>query len=125
MGRAIVNFTTRGIRNGVLSADQYLSEYNTNMIRATEANGERLDHEFPSTWQATLRHRIVDAIQDHSRRAGTIQEQLGAAILHVTQAQTPNNQVGISSGSMKASQERTRVIHTRAGDVCHGYIGES
>lgn len=37
MGPAIVNFTARGIRSGVLSADQYLSEYNTNMIRVTEA----------------------------------------------------------------------------------------
>jgi hypothetical protein len=103
MGRAIVNFTRRGIRNGVLSADQYLSEYNTNMIRATEANGERLDHEFASTWQATLGHRIVDAIQDHRRRAGTIQEQLGAAILHVTQAQTGSEKIRAAQQEQLAS----------------------
>jgi hypothetical protein len=28
MGRTIVNFTQRGIRSGVLSADLYLSDYN-------------------------------------------------------------------------------------------------
>jgi hypothetical protein len=50
MGRAIVNFTARGSRSEVVSADQYLSEYNTNMIRATDARGQRLDHEFAPTW---------------------------------------------------------------------------
>src|SRR5262245_26509499 len=43
MGRAIVNFTARGVRTGVLSADQNLSDYNTNMIRLTEARGQHLD----------------------------------------------------------------------------------
>jgi len=93
MGRAIVNLTVRGIKSGVLSADQYLSDYNTNMIRLTEASGQRLDHAFTSTWQATLGHRIVDATQDYSRQAGAIQEQLGAAILHLTQAQTGSEDV--------------------------------
>ena len=55
MGRAIVNFTQRGIRSGMLSADQYLSDYNSGMIRATEARGQRLDHHFASTWQANPR----------------------------------------------------------------------
>jgi len=93
MGRTIVNFTARGIRSGVLSADQYLSDYNTSLIRATEARGQRLDHEFASTWQATLGHRIVEAFQDYSRQAGAIQEQLGAALLHVTQAQAGSEEV--------------------------------
>jgi hypothetical protein len=93
MGQAIVNFTSRGIRSGVLSADQYLSDYNTNMIRVTEARGQRLDHEFLSTWQATLGRRIVDATQDYSRQAGAIQERLGAAILYLTQAQTGSEEV--------------------------------
>ena len=93
MGRAIVNFTARGIRSGALSADQYLSDYNTNMIRITEARGQHLDHEFESTWQATLGRRFVDASQDSSRQAGAIQERLGAAILHLTQAQTGSEEV--------------------------------
>src|SRR5262249_22793243 len=45
MGRAIVNFTTRGVRSGLLSADQYGSMYNMTMIGATEARGMRLHHE--------------------------------------------------------------------------------
>ena len=93
MGRAIVNFTRRGIRSGVLSADQYLSDYNTGMIRATEAWGQRLDQEFASTWQATLGREIVDAIQHYTERAGAIQERLGTAILYVAQAQTGSEEV--------------------------------
>ncbi|HSQ92169.1 MAG TPA: hypothetical protein VLM19_08355 [Nitrospiraceae bacterium] len=103
MGRAIVSFTARGIRSGVLSADQYLSDYNINMIRATETNRQRLDHEFASTWQATLGRRIVDAIQDHTRQAGAIQERLGAAILHVTQAQTRTEDVRAAQQEQLAS----------------------
>lgn len=93
MGRAIVNFTQRGIRSGVLSADQYLSDYNTGMIRATEAWGQRLNQEFASTWQATLGREIVDAIQNYTERAGAIQERLGTAILYVAQAQTGSEEV--------------------------------
>ncbi len=87
LGRAIVNFTQRGIRSGVLSADQYRSGFNANMIRATEERGKRLDHEFASTWQAILGRGIVDAIQHHTRQAGMIQERLGTALLHMVQAQ--------------------------------------
>jgi LPS O-antigen subunit length determinant protein (WzzB/FepE family) len=103
MGRAIVNFTARGIRSGVLSADQYLSNYNTNMIRATEASGQRLDQEFASTWQATLGRRIVDASRDYRWQAGAIQEQLGSAILHVTQAQTGPEEVRAAQQEQLAS----------------------
>lgn len=88
MGRAIVNFTARGIRSGAMSADQSLSDFNATMIRATEARGQRLDQEFASTWQETLGRRIVDASQDYTRRDEAIQERLGTAILHLTQAQT-------------------------------------
>ena len=103
MGKAIVNFTLRGIRSGVLSADQYRSDYNTSMIRTTEARGQGLDHEFASTWQATLGRRIVDGIQDYNRQAGVIQERLGAAILHVTQAQTGSEDVRAAQQEQLAS----------------------
>jgi len=103
MGKSIVNFTARGIRSGVLSADQYLSDYNIRMIRTTEARGQRLDHEFTSTWQATLGHKIVEATQDYARRAGAIQEQLGTAILHVTQAQTGLEEVRAAQQEQLAS----------------------
>ena len=93
MGQAIVNFTARGIRSGVLSADQELSDYNTGMIRTTEAMGQRLDDEFASTWQATLGHGIVEAYQNYTERADAIQERLGTALLHVVRAQTEPEEV--------------------------------
>ena len=103
MGQAIVNFTTRGIRSGVLSADQYLSEYNTNMIRITEAWGQRLDQEFASTWQATLGREIVDAFQNYTERAGAIQERVGTALLNLMQAQTGSEEVRASQQEQLAS----------------------
>lgn len=93
MGRAIVTFTARGVRNGRLSADLYQSEYNTDLIRATEARGQRLHHDFDSTWQATLGRRIVDAIQHDRTQAGAIQERLGSALVRVTLAQTGSDAI--------------------------------
>jgi hypothetical protein len=58
-----MNFTARGIRSGVLSADQYRSDYNPSMIRATESRGQRLDEEFASTWQTTLGQKILAAVE--------------------------------------------------------------
>lgn len=103
MGRAIVDFTARGIRNGLLSADQYLSEYNTNMIRITEARGQRLDDEFASTWQATLGREIVDATQNYTERAGAIQERLGTALVQMTQAQAGQEEVQAAQQEQLAS----------------------
>ena len=74
MGRAIVNFTKRGIRSGALSAEVDDSAYNTGMIRVTESRKQRLDHEFASTWQAILGRGIVDAFQTYTKRDGAIQE---------------------------------------------------
>jgi hypothetical protein len=103
MGRAIVNFTQRGIRSGALSAGQYLSDYNSTRIRATEVRGQRLDQEFSSTWQATLGHRIVEAIRSYRDRAGAIQEQLGRGIVHVTWAQTGSEAVRAEQQGQLAS----------------------
>ena len=92
MGRAIVNFTKRGIRNGLLSADQYGTIYNMKMIGAIEARGQRLHDEFTSTWQATLGRRIVEAAQQDWLQARTIQERLGTALVQVVQVQMRSEQ---------------------------------
>jgi hypothetical protein len=91
-GRAIVNFSTRGIRNGILSADQYDSAYNTRMIGAIETRGQRLHDAFASTWQATLGRRIVEAAQQDWLQARAIQERLGTALVHVVQVQMSSEQ---------------------------------
>jgi hypothetical protein len=87
MGRAIVNFTTRGVRHGLLSADQYGTMYNMKMIGAIQAQGQRLHDQFASTWQATLGRRIVEAAQHDWLQAGAIQERLGWAVVQVVRAQ--------------------------------------
>lgn len=87
MGRAIVNGTKRGVRNGALSADLYLSDYNNGMIRTIEARGQQLDDAFSSTWQATLGRSIVEAFQRYTERAGAIQERIGSALVHVALGQ--------------------------------------
>lgn len=103
MGRAIANFTARGVRNGMLSADLSMSDYNARMIRAIEARGQRLDHNFASTWQATLGRGIVEAFQNYMKRAGEIQERLGAAVLHVTQAQRSSEEARAANQGRLAS----------------------
>ncbi len=103
MGRAIVNFTTRGIRSGILSADQEISDYNIGMTRTTEAMGQRLDREFASTWQATLGHGIVEDFQNYIERASAIQERLGTTLLHVVWAQTGPEQVRAAQQEQLAS----------------------
>ncbi len=103
IGRAIVNFTARGVRSGRLSADLYRSDYNTNMIRSTEAGGQRLEHEFASTWQAILGRRIVEASQEDRRQASAIQERLGRALVQVAQAQTGSDTVRAAQQEQLAS----------------------
>ncbi|WP_413935807.1 hypothetical protein [Nitrospira sp. BLG_1] len=95
MGLAIVNFTKRGVRNGLLSADQYATMYNMRMISTIESEGQRLHNEFASTWQALLGHRIVEAAQHDWLQAGAIQERLGSSLVQVVHAQ------------MKAEKRRT------------------
>ena len=87
MGRAIVNFTRRGVRNGLLSADRDGTVYNMRMIGAIEAQGQRLHDAFASSWQATVGRRIVEAAQHDWLQAGTLQERLGWALVQVVQAQ--------------------------------------
>jgi hypothetical protein len=93
IGRAIVNFTQRGVRNGLLSPDLAGSAFNLDMIRIIQTRGLHLHHEFTSSWQATIGHRIVEAAQDNWRQAGAFQERLGAAVLLVAQAQMQSEQV--------------------------------
>lgn len=87
MGKAIVNQTRRGIVSGILSADQYVSDFNNNLIRTAELNGQRMHDQFEATRQATLGRSIVEAIQEEDRMAATVQERIGRAVVQVTQAQ--------------------------------------
>ena len=117
MGRGIVNFTQRGIRSGMLSADLYLSDYNQGMIAAIEIRGRRMHEEFTSTWQSVLGQWIVDVTREHLRRVAGVQEQLGTAIVHMAQARIglegawASNQYQL--GSLMAAVDRTGIMDDR------------
>jgi hypothetical protein len=117
MGRSIVNFTQRGARSGVLSADLYVSDYNRGMIDATENRGRRMHEEFASTWQPMLGKWIVDSSRDHIQRTAGVQEQLGSAILHMTQARTALEEAWSANqyqlGSLMAALDRTGGMNER------------
>jgi hypothetical protein len=111
MGRTIVNSTQRGIRSGMMSADLYLSDYNQGMIAAADARARRMHEEFTTTWQSVLGRWIVDVSREYSRRTAEVQEQLGTAIVHMTQAKMglegawAANQYQL--GSLMAAADRT------------------
>ncbi|HEX2055700.1 MAG TPA: hypothetical protein VHF07_04350 [Nitrospiraceae bacterium] len=86
-GRAIVNFTQRGIARGLLSADQYVNAYNDRMIQQADMAGYRIMENFASTQQANLGDAIVSAAVGHNRSAEEIQEGIGAAVVRLTHAQ--------------------------------------
>jgi hypothetical protein len=87
MGRAVVNFTGRGVRTGILSSGVDRFHYNDTMIQKTEAMGLRLDATFAASWQGVLGQAIVETFQGYTERAAAIQEQLGAAVVSVTRSQ--------------------------------------
>jgi hypothetical protein len=87
MGRAIVNFSQRGWRSGIMSPGFEPSDFNKRMIHATETLGQRLDGEFSSVWQPTLGRTIVDTSRELTALAAHIQERTGQAVVQVTQAQ--------------------------------------
>jgi hypothetical protein len=98
MGKTIVNHTRRGVMSGILSPDQYASEFNNNLIRTAELTGQRMHDQFEATRQAALGRSIVEAIQEEDRMTAAIQEQLGRAVVQVTQAQE-------NYGEAKAAQQ--------------------
>ncbi|MGB4069669.1 MAG: hypothetical protein WBK08_16705 [Nitrospira sp.] len=116
-GRAIVNFTKRGVRNGLLSGDQFGTIYNMKMIGAVEAQGLRLHDEFISTWQAMLGHHIVEAAQQDWLQARTIQERLGTALVQVVQVQTRSEQGRAVQQEQLASLIFASARHTTSAEV--------
>lgn len=104
MGQAVVNFTRRGIRSGMLAADRLEAPYNQEMIRKAEAQGARLSDAFEAGWQPALGRAIVDTVQRHHERTAAVQERLGAAIARMTHADA------ISVDSREANQQQLAAL---------------
>lgn len=81
MGRAIVNFTRRGILNGLWFSVDPAAHDNPQMISVTEAMGQNMDRAFIGNWQPNIGRGIVGATQESKKRSASRQEQLGTAIV--------------------------------------------
>ena len=146
MGKAVVNQTRRGIATGMLSADQYAGDFNTNLIRTAELTGQRMHDQFEATRQAAIGRSIIEAIQEEDQMTAAAQERVGRAVVQVTQAQElyaeakADRQVQLASATVAAvrtdalmdrlalledmSTERRIIAHHRSAsaDVSRGAL---
>jgi hypothetical protein len=83
MGRAIVQFTQRGVQSGMLSSGGDGFDFNARMIDQADAWGHQMDAEFLLNWQANLGRAIVEATQDRTSGSALVQERLGSAIIQL------------------------------------------
>ncbi len=116
MGRAIVNFTKRGMREGLMSADQEQSAFNVAMINKVEAMRMRLDRAFVDTWQGTIGRAIVDAIQGFTLRHEATQAQLGRAIVRLALVQFDSEESWNTNQYQLASLALTTINPDVAGN---------
>jgi hypothetical protein len=87
MGRAIVQFTQRGVQSGMLSSGAGLLDFNTRMIDQADARRHQMDAEFLLNWQANLGRAIVGATQESTSGSDSVQERLGSAIIQLATVQ--------------------------------------
>lgn len=87
MGRSIINFTRRGVRNGVLLPVGTGGDYNARMIGSTNAHGQQMDNQFRTRWQSNVGRAIVSASQHNTIILDERQERLGGAIVQLTLAE--------------------------------------
>jgi hypothetical protein len=86
-GRRILEFTKRGLRTGVLTADGLTAGYNRRMIAVTQASGQRMESQFREAQQSNLGREIVSGIQQRDTVRAQMQQRLGRSIVAVTSVQ--------------------------------------
>jgi len=87
MGRAIANFTARGVRAGILSPAQINDRFNRRMIRRVGLSADRMDDQFLSHRESNKGWEIMAASQVQARYVGQVQQRIGNAVVRVTQVQ--------------------------------------
>lgn len=87
LGRLIVDYTARGVRNGALDAVEPYTAYNTRLMTIAGATWSRMQNAFGSHRQENLGEAVVRASQWHDLLAGKTQERIGKAVVHVAQVQ--------------------------------------
>lgn len=94
MGRSIVTATGRGIRGGILSAGQDFSDFNRQLIRTAESNGQRIHQAYEATHQQYLGESIVQAAREEERQLARNQERIGTAIVQLALAEEAYAEAG-------------------------------
>lgn len=94
LGRAIVVFTGRGIRSGVLSPVLVDGPYNQRMIAVTDSRGTHMESAYEWTSQPMLGRAIVAATQDRMKSGEQLQDRLGRAIVQIASLQEENQAKG-------------------------------
>lgn len=87
MGQTIVTLTSRGMRAGVLSAENISNPSNDRIIARTKAIENFLESTFAQRWQARLGQWIVEAATKEWQFAGRLQERMGQGIVDLASAQ--------------------------------------
>jgi hypothetical protein len=87
MGRTIVAFTDRGVRERALSAERSDTPFNRRLIGTARDIGERMDRSFYSGWQARLGEMIVSAGVTQARMVEESQQRIGSAIVRLAAVQ--------------------------------------
>ena len=119
MGRSIVNFTQRGVRNGLLSAALPFSAYHHRMIRMTDAMGKRMDGEFIAHRQPNLGRAIVAATHDVAIVAVRTQERMGHAIVQMTKTRAAYEE----ARSVNQDQLGSVVVAAVRAELRSGHLG--
>ncbi|MFO0730286.1 MAG: hypothetical protein U0361_04700 [Nitrospiraceae bacterium] len=101
-----------------LSADQHVSNFNRDLIRTAELNGDRMHRAFEDTHQAYLGQSIVQAALDEDQQMSSNQERIGHALLRVALAEEA---YGEASG-LNQYQLATAAAAVRANDA-YGAMG--
>lgn len=87
MGRAIVQFTRRGVQSDMLSSEGDLLDFNARMLDQADARRQQMDAEFLLNWQANLGRAIVGATQASTTVSALTQERLGSVITQLATVQ--------------------------------------
>jgi hypothetical protein len=77
-----------------------------------------MQQQFGSTWQSVLGRWIVDVSREQLRRTGEVQEQLGTAFVHMTQAKMGLEDAWAANqyqlGSLMAAVDRASIMRDSA-----------
>ncbi|MEW6542278.1 MAG: hypothetical protein AB1411_01560 [Nitrospirota bacterium] len=116
LGRTIVNFTTRGVKNGLLSPAQLDGGYNRRMIRLAELNAGRMEEDYQRLHQSLLGWQIVATSLAHDQLASQVQQRMGEAIAAFTLVQDGYREARAGTQEQLAAVTIASIHHEQVAD---------